>query len=193
MANHKSRRATRKHGGKRNNRRNVATRKNRGLFESLYRPVSGILRTGTNVVSSGLNTVVDVPTVFVRGAKNTVTGSLKRLVKGADNIGHKATEGVNIALKNAFSRKERKASRKNRKVSRKERKASRKNRKVSRKERKASRKNRKVSRKERKASRKNRKAFVGGKRHRKTSHKASRKADRKARKASRKANRKNYM
>jgi hypothetical protein len=143
------------------------TRKNRGVFSSLYSPVSGIVRTAGNVAHSGLNTAYTVPATFAKGAKNTVRNSLNRLVSGVDNIGQKATTGINRSLSSAFTRKNRKASRKNRKASRKNRKASRKNRKASRKNRKVgggvglqwkpSRKNRKANRKNRKASRKNRK------------------------------------
>ena len=159
------------------------TRKNRGVFSSLYSPVSGIVRTAGNVAHSGLNTAYTVPATFAKGAKNTVRNSLNRLVSGVDNIGQKATTGINRSLSSAFTRKNRKASRKNRKASRKNRKASRK----SRKSRKASRKNRKASRKDRK---------VGGgvglqwRPARKASRK-NRKASRKNRKASRKNRRNN--
>jgi hypothetical protein len=142
------------------------TRKNRGVFSSLYRPVSGIVRTAGNVTYSGLNTAYAVPATFAKGAKNTVRNSLNRLVSGVDNIGQRATNGINRSLSSAFSRKNRK-NRINRKGSRKNRKASRKNRKGSRKNRKIGggvtlpgytvtrRKNRKGSRKNRK-DRKNR-------------------------------------
>jgi hypothetical protein len=123
----KASRKDRKHGGRRN-----MSRKSRGVFSTLYSPASGLLRTASNVAKSGLNSAYAVPATFARGAKNTVSNSVRALVHGVDNIGHKATSGVNRALSSAFSRKNsrkngRKASRKNRKASRKNRKNSRKN------------------------------------------------------------------
>jgi hypothetical protein len=120
-----SRKNSRKHGGRRN-----LSRKSRGVFSTLYSPASGLLRTASNVAKSGLNSAYAVPATFARGAKNTVSNSVRALVHGVDNIGHKATSGVNRALSSAFARKN---SRKNRKNSRKNRKNSRKNRKNSRK------------------------------------------------------------
>ena len=160
-------RTRRHHGGRRNNSR----KSRRGIFSTVYSPVHNILGTGRNVLKSGLNTVVNVPTYFVKGAKNTVSGSVGRLLNGADNIGGKIFSGVNRTLGHAFSRK---GSRKNRRMAggKRSRKGSRKSRKGSRKgsrkSRKGSRKNRKASRKNRKASRKNRRNenanMYGGKR-----------------------------
>lgn len=97
-------------------RRRHRQRKSRGVFSTLYAPVSGLLDTGMNVASSAANTIVDVPARFVVGAKNTVRNSARRLVKGVNNIGRKTTSGVDRAISRAFTRK-----RKNMRRSRQER------------------------------------------------------------------------
>jgi hypothetical protein len=102
-----------------NSRRNSRTRRNRGVFSTVYSPVSGLLHTAKNIAGSGLNSAYAVPATFVKGAKNTVRNSVGRLVEGVDNIGKKTFSGVDRALSGAFSRKNRKNMHQSRKNSRK--------------------------------------------------------------------------
>jgi hypothetical protein len=84
-------------------------RSNRGVFSTLFKPVSGVVRTAGNVAHSGLNTAYAVPATFAKGAKNTVRNSLNRLVHGVNNIGKKAFSGVNRSISSVFKgRKDRK-------------------------------------------------------------------------------------
>jgi len=85
-------------------------RNSRGVFSALYRPVSGLLHTASNLTASGLDSAYAVPATFVKGAKNTVRSSVARLVEGANNIGEKATSGLNRTIRSAF-RKNRKDTR----------------------------------------------------------------------------------
>ena len=94
---------------RRSNRRN-----SRGVFSTLYSPVSGLVRTAGNVATSGLNTAYAVPATFAKGAKNTVRNSLNRLVRGANNVGRKTFSGVNRSIRSVFrGRKNRRNTRRN--------------------------------------------------------------------------------
>ena len=104
--------------GGRSTRKNARKdRRKSGIFSAVASPFRGLLRTATNVAASGLDTVVDVPVTAVRGVKNTVRNSVKRLSSGVNNIVHKTTAGVNSSIRNAVksrkNRKDRKNSRKN--------------------------------------------------------------------------------
>jgi hypothetical protein len=106
-----SRKDSRKNSRKntRKNSRHGGARSNRGVFSTLFKPVSGVVRTAGNVAHSGLNTAYAVPATFAKGAKNTVRNSLNRLVHGVDNIGKKAFSGVNRSISSVFKgRKDRK-------------------------------------------------------------------------------------
>ena len=144
--------SSRRAAHRRNSRK---TRKSsRGVFSTVYSPVSSVLKTSGKVVKSGLNTAVEVPTIFVKGASKTVSDSVGRLVKGVNAVGTELFEGANNALTAAF--KKRKSSRKSRKASRKSRKSTRGgSRKAGKAGRKASRKHRKGSRRSRRTSRRN--------------------------------------
>jgi len=89
-----------------------SNRSNRGVFSTLYTPVSGLVRTAGNVATSGLNTAYAVPATFAKGAKNTVRNSLNRLVRGANNVGKKTFSGVNRSIRSVF-RKNRRNTRRN--------------------------------------------------------------------------------
>jgi hypothetical protein len=89
-----------------------SNRSNRGVFSTLYTPVSGLVRTAGNVATSGLNTAYAVPATFAKGAKNTVRNSLNRLVRGANNVGRKTFSGVNRSIRSVF-RKNRRNTRRN--------------------------------------------------------------------------------
>lgn len=114
-----SRKAERKADRKRANNmmggRKASTRRNRGVFSTLYAPAGELLHAAKNVASSGLNTAYAVPATFVKGAKNTVRNSVSTLANGVDNIGRKATSGVNRALSSAFSRRNNSSRRNERK------------------------------------------------------------------------------
>ena len=86
----------------------------KGVFASVASPIRGLLRTATNVASSGLDTVYNVPATAVRGVKNTVRNSVKRLSSGVNNVVDRATAGVNSSISGVFSKKGRKNSRNNR-------------------------------------------------------------------------------
>ena len=99
---------------KNNNYGYTGGRSNRGVFSTLYSPVSGLVRTAGNVAHSGLNTAYAVPATFAKGAKNTVRNSLNRLVRGANNVGKRAFSGVNRSIRSVFrGRKNRRNTRRN--------------------------------------------------------------------------------
>jgi len=83
----------------------------RGLFRTVYGPISQALGLGSNVVSTVTNTTRNVA---------------KRGLRGVDRVGLSVTGRANAAIRGLVSRKSR------RNVSRKNRKASRKNRRNSR-------------------------------------------------------------
>ena len=157
----------RRHGG----RRNISTRKSRGIFGTVYSPVHGALNVGRKVLRTGLKKGVNIPMGAVRGARDVVSNSVNNLIAGVDTIGHNVFHGADNIVSGVFKRKNSRRSSRKHGGSRKNRKASRKNRKASRKNRKASRKNRKASRKNRRNSREN----VTGGRRRKGSRTNSRK------------------
>ncbi len=119
------RKSRRQNAGRRNSRRNAMTRRSRGVFSTLYAPVNSLVGTAENVIGTGLNVAVGVPTRLVKGAtnvvgvaKNTVKGAFRNTVSGVRRVGHNVTSGVNRAIAAPFSRKGRKGSRKGRKNSR---------------------------------------------------------------------------
>jgi hypothetical protein len=155
-----SRRSTRKHGGKRNTRRNALTRKNRGVFGYVASPVTTLAKGATNVVNKTAGIGANI--VFGTAGNLVSTGrkAVHKLGYGASNILETGTGAMNNAIGRLLGSKSRKNSRK----------AGRKNR-----------KNLAGGKRSRKVSRK-----VGRKASRKVSRKVSRKASRKGRKASRK-------
>jgi hypothetical protein len=75
-----------------------ATRR-RGLFGTLYRPVSGILNAAGKITGTAANT-----------ARNIV----RRGIKGVDNVGKNVTGSANNAIRNVLGSKKSRRGRKTR-------------------------------------------------------------------------------
>ena len=94
---------SRKNGGRRG--RGRATR-GRGLFRTLYGPISQALGLGSNVVGTVTNTTRNVA---------------RKGLKGVDRVGLAVTGRANAAVRGLVSRKSRRGGRRNRRNSRRNR------------------------------------------------------------------------
>ena len=93
-----SRKSTRKHGGKRNTRRNVLTRKNRGVFGYVAAPVTTLAKGATNVIDKTAGIGANV--VFGTAGNLISTGrrAVHKLGYGASNIVETGTGAMNSAI-----------------------------------------------------------------------------------------------
>lgn len=89
-----------------------STRRSKGLFSRLYSPVGHLILAGKESVNA---------------VGNTAKGVVGTTFVGVDRVGRSVTGHANMAVRDLFSRKNRKGGRKNRKATRK---ATRKNRKA---------------------------------------------------------------
>lgn len=97
---------TRKNNARKNNsRKNNANKTGgsaNGVFSTVVKPVTGTFELAGNVAGRGLNLAVNIPLGAVKGVKNILGNSVRKLTAGVGRLGNNTASGLNRTVRRAF-------------------------------------------------------------------------------------------